>query len=46
MRLSVILLVAWTTPGRRITGPGTIPLQAHDAKSAVLYKNIRLRPLD
>jgi hypothetical protein len=33
-------------PGRRITGPGTIALQAHDAKSAVLYKNIRIRPLD
>jgi hypothetical protein len=33
-------------PGRRITGPGTIALQAHDAKSAVLYKNIRLMPLD
>ena len=33
-------------PGRRITGPGTIALQAHDANSAVLYKNIRIRPLD
>ena len=33
-------------PGRRITGPGTIALQAHDAKSAVLYKNIRIKPLD
>ena len=33
-------------PGRTITGPGTIALQAHDAKSAVLYKNIRIRPLD
>ena len=33
-------------PGRSITGPGTIALQAHDAKSAVLYKNIRIRPLD
>ena len=30
----------------RITGPGTIALQTHDAKSAVLYKNIRIRPLD
>ena len=49
-------LVNWTQPpdwnggregpGRRITGPGTIALQAHDAKSAVLYKNIRIRPLD
>jgi hypothetical protein len=33
-------------PGRRITGPGTIALQAHDVKSAVLYKNIRIKPLD
>jgi hypothetical protein len=33
-------------PGRRITGGGTIALQAHDAKSAVLYKNIRIKPLD
>jgi hypothetical protein len=33
-------------PGRRITGAGTIALQAHDAKSAVLYRNIRIRPLD
>jgi hypothetical protein len=33
-------------PGRRISGPATIALQAHDAKSAVLYKNIRIRPLD
>jgi hypothetical protein len=33
-------------PGRSISGPGTIALQAHDAKSAVLYKNIRIRPLD
>jgi hypothetical protein len=33
-------------PGRRITGPGTIALQAHDAKSAVLYKNIRIKMLD
>lgn len=33
-------------PGRRITGPGTIALQAHDATSAVLYKNIRIKPLD
>jgi hypothetical protein len=33
-------------PGRRITSPGTIALQAHDATSAVLYKNIRIRPLD
>jgi hypothetical protein len=33
-------------PGRRITGPGTIALQAHDPNSAVLYKNIRIKPLD
>jgi hypothetical protein len=49
-------VVSWTQPadwnggregpGRRITDPGTIALQAHDAKSAVLYKNIRIRPLD
>ena len=49
-------LVNWTQPadwnggregpGRRITGAGTIALQAHDAKSAVLYKNIRIKPLD
>jgi hypothetical protein len=49
-------LVNWTQPadwnggpegpGRKITGPGTIAIQAHDAKSAVLYKNIRIRPLD
>jgi hypothetical protein len=32
-------------PGRRITGPGTIALQAHDPKSTVYYKNIRIRPL-
>jgi hypothetical protein len=33
-------------PGRRITGPGTIALQAHDPKSTVYYKNIRIRPID
>jgi hypothetical protein len=33
-------------PGRRITGPGTIALQAHDPKSAVLYRNIRIKLLD
>jgi len=31
-------------PGRRITGPGTIALQAHDPKSTVYYRNIRIRP--
>jgi hypothetical protein len=49
-------VVNWTQPadwnggreglGRKITGAGTIALQAHAAKSAVLYKNIRIRPLD
>ena len=48
--------VSWTQPsdwdggregsGRRITGPGTIALQAHDANSTVYYKNIRIKPLD
>jgi len=33
-------------PGRKITGPGTIALQAHDPKSTVFYKNIRIRPLE
>ena len=33
-------------PGRKITGPGTIALQAHDPKSPVFYKNIRIKPLD
>lgn len=33
-------------PGRKITGPGTIALQAHDPKSTVFYKNIRIKPLD
>jgi len=49
-------VVSWTQPadwdggregpGRKITGPGTIALQAHDPNSAVLYKNIRIKPLD
>ena len=49
-------VVSWTQPadwnggregpGRRITGPGTIALQAHDPKSTVLYKNIRIKSLD
>lgn len=48
--------VSWTQPtdwaggregaGRRITGPGTIALQAHDANSTVYYRNIRIKPLD
>ena len=33
-------------PGRKITGPGTIALQAHDPNSTVFYKNIRIKPLD
>jgi hypothetical protein len=33
-------------PGRRIAGPGTIALQAHDPKSTVYYRNIRIKPLD
>lgn len=49
-------VVDWTQPGdwtggregagRKITGPGTIALQAHDPKSTVYYKNIRIKPLD
>jgi hypothetical protein len=30
-------------PGRRITGAGTIALQAHDPNSTVYYKNIRIK---
>lgn len=33
-------------PGRRITGRGTIALQAHDPKSTVYYKNIRIKSLE
>jgi hypothetical protein len=33
-------------PGRKITGPGTIALQAHDPNSTVYYRNIRIKPLD
>jgi hypothetical protein len=33
-------------PGRRITGPGTIALQAHDPNSTVYYRNIRIKILD
>jgi len=33
-------------PGRRIAGPGTIALQAHDPGSTVYYRNIRIKPLD
>lgn len=49
-------LVEWTQPadwtggregpGRAISGPGTIALQAHDPNSTVYYKNIRIKPLD
>lgn len=31
---------------RKIGTPGTIALQAHDPKSIVLYRNIRIKPLD
>jgi hypothetical protein len=31
---------------RRIGTPGTIALQAHDPKSTVYYRNIRIKPLD
>jgi hypothetical protein len=31
---------------RAITGPGTIAFQAHDPKSVVYYKNVRIKPLD
>ncbi len=30
-------------PGRKITGPGTIAFQAHDPKSTVYYKNVRIK---
>ncbi len=33
-------------PGRAITGPGTIAFQAHDPKSVVYYKNVRIKPLN
>jgi hypothetical protein len=33
-------------PGRRITGPGTIAFQAHDPKSVVYYKNVRIKVLE
>jgi hypothetical protein len=33
-------------PGRRITGPATIALQAHDPNSTVYYRNIRIKQLD
>jgi hypothetical protein len=32
-------------PGRKITGPGTIAFQAHDPKSTVYYKNVRIKVL-
>jgi hypothetical protein len=32
-------------PERRISTPGTIALQAHDPKSTVYYKNIRIRSI-
>ena len=49
-------VVSWTQPpdwdggregpGRKITGPGTIALQAHDPNSTVFYKNIRIKLLN
>ena len=33
-------------PGRPLTGPGTLASQAHDPKSVVFYKNVRVKPLD
>ena len=49
-------VVSWTQPadwnggregsGRAIAGPGTIAFQAHDPKSVVYYKNVRIKPLD
>ena len=33
-------------PGRKISGPGTIALQAHDPNSTVYYRNIRIKQLD
>ena len=49
-------VVSWTQPadwtggregsGRAIAGPGTIAFQAHDPKSIVYYKNVRIKPLD
>ena len=32
--------------GRMISGPGTIAFQAHDPKSVVYYRNVRIKPLD
>jgi hypothetical protein len=49
-------VATWTQPadwkggregaGRAIAGPGTIAFQAHDPKSVVFYKNVRIKPLD
>ena len=49
-------VVSWTQPddwnggregpGRAISGPGTIAFQAHDPKSIVYYRNVRIKPLD
>ena len=32
--------------GRVISSPGTIAFQAHDPKSVVYYRNVRIKPLD
>jgi hypothetical protein len=55
VRVNDVQTVTWTqpgdwpgvkgTPGRRL-GPGTVALQAHDPNSTVLYRNIRIKPLD
>jgi hypothetical protein len=55
VRVNDVQTITWTqpadwqgvrgTPGRRL-GPGTIALQAHDPASTVLYRNIRIKPLD
>jgi hypothetical protein len=55
VRVNDVQTITWTqpadwqgvrgTPGRRLA-PGTIALQAHDPNSTVLYRNIRIKPLD
>jgi len=55
VRVNDVQTVKWTqpadwtgpkgSPGRRLA-PGTVALQAHDPASTVLYRNIRIKPLD
>jgi hypothetical protein len=55
VRVNDVQTITWTqpadwpgvkgTPGRRLA-PGTVALQAHDPNSTVLYRNIRIKPLD